>query len=130
MMHPGLRQVLPVALLTLAGGFALGFFFGRGMGAPALTTLPEDLRSWELAMTRELNLSPDQSRDLRVVLHRYEKERRRLLDAGRSLLEPELSALDSRFESLIRMRVLDAGQREQASTLEDPGSVVRESPSR
>ena len=126
-MNLGFRRVLPAAILTLVGGFALGFFVGRGQATSPLSPLPEDLSSWEIAVKRTLALTEIQARDLRVVLHRYEKERRGLLDAGRSLLAPELADLDARFEALIRTRVLDSNQRAKAFSLDRARQVVRPS---
>ena len=126
-MHSGFRRVFPAAILTLVGGFVLGFFVGRGQAISPLSPLPEDLSSWEIAVTKTLALTEIQARDLRVVLHRYEKERRGLLDAGRSLLEPELAALDARFEALIRTRVLNSSQRRKAFSLDRARQVVRPS---
>ena len=107
------RVLVPAALTFLAGGL-FGFVAGQRLGPRPEPLLDPDLAAYQEALTRELGLDPEQASNLRVVLTTYGRERRRILDAQRFALEPELSELDRRFEMMILDRVLDPAQRARA----------------
>ncbi len=76
-----------------------------------------------------LALEEDQIADLQVVLAYYGRERRRLLDAQRAQIEPQLGDLDRRFQSLIRDRLLDPKRRILMEQMEDPLVILVADPS-
>ena len=99
------RFVLPV-LLTFVAGLLVGLMLAPQHNSPRSGALDSDLVAWEEAMAKSRNLTAEQRTDMRVLLAYYQRQREKLFDAQRSAIEPQLSELDYRFESLIQERML------------------------
>lgn len=124
-----MRRVLFAAVLTFLAGAIFGWLAAGGGDAQTSASLEPDLRDWSSAISMALALEEDQIADLQVVLAYYGRERRRLLDAQRAQIEPQLGDLDRRFQSLIRDRLLDPKRRILMEQMEDPLVILVADPS-
>ena len=123
-----MRRVLLAAALTFFAGGIFGWLIAQGAGSTRTTTLEPDLQDWALALSTSLALKEEQIADLHVVLAYYGRERRRLLDAQRAHIEPQLGDLDRRFQSLIQDRILDPQRRILMAQMEDPLVILAVDP--
>lgn len=120
MLGPGARRVLPPAFLTFCAGAVLGWVAGARLASRPEPELDPDLLAYHSAAVAALDLDREQAADLRVLLHYYQAERRRLLQMQRFAVEEDLVDLDRRFELNIWDRILRPDQRAAAAKLLQP----------
>jgi hypothetical protein len=111
------RRVSFAAVVTFAAGALAGFALGRGSAPAPQSTLDPALASWANATVAALDLSREQSGDLRILLAHYERERDRLLAERLAEADADWLELDRRFETLIQSRILQPEQRARAELL-------------
>ena len=122
--------ILLPALLTFAAGFFVGQTVNHRSSSGLLEELAPDLRAYEAGIIEALALNREQSRDLRVLLFHYERERAKLLQQHLAEVDSDWVELDQRFENLLANRILDADQRRSSEALHSPSVVVAEASSR
>lgn len=127
---PASARVACAALLTFAAGGLMGFAAGRGTAPPPSSGLEPDLAAWEAAAAEALALRPGQREDLRILLAHYGRERDRLVAERLAEADAAWLGLDRRFETLLRSRILDAGQRTRAEELLEGGVLAAPVPPR
>lgn len=115
------------ALATLAAGGLLGFVAGRETAPAPGTVLDPALEAWAATASAELDLTREQSADLRILLAHYARERERLLAATLAQADDAWLDLDRRFETLLLNRFLQPDQRGAAERLL-AGSVLASLP--
>lgn len=120
----GVPRVLLPAAMTLAAGLLIGYAIGAQRGSSDRQEIPDDLLSWERAVTTALELRADQRADLRNLLYIYHGERQRLLHRHLAEAGDEWADLDRRFESILHTRILDPGQQARAAVLSEPAPVA------
>ena len=124
------KLILLPALLTFAAGFLVGQTVDNHIVSGPLEELAPDLRAYEAGIIESLGLNSEQSRDLRVLLFHYERERGKLLQQHLAEVDSDWVELDKRFENLLAIRILDADQRRTSEALHRPSVVVASASSR